>query len=469
MNDPLERVLREAQGWQPPPGHVEAVRKRGRNVKRVRLVGFAAMAILVLAAGSFSTYYITAAPRQQVLQTTVPPDERPDDMIPKVARFAFRALLQTGSYEVDYKGTEKHHDGWMASFVSGPTVQELRRSLRIAQETVEEFRASVQRLRNQITGNQRLATVGSARKEAKRELRQLQDQLRMTLRFSLPAAVKDVRTFRALLEETVTAGGPRYTTIEIIEDDGLFGVLRLTGPPHDPTQRLAVESFTEPVPERLVGWEFFDVKITGEEGNRSWSGRGFYVGDVPSPERVRCGVRLWDAENRLVARTPTDKYVELDAARSEDDRDGLGIGAEIELLVEDPPPASSLSVGTDCRLISGNWEVVGEVTFRPVAQGDRQSHSDYQLDPERHVMVETELEYRGDPTGGQHICIAKVFDEGGDPIDSHGLTLYPSEIDRSDTNHVAIAVDVGDPSLAASATIECQPVIPGVPLGPDQD
>lgn len=469
MSDSLEKVFREAQGWEPPPGHVEAVRRRGRNVKRTRIAGFAAVALLVVGAASVATLYLTGTYEQERLQYALPPQEQPDDMIPKAARFAFHALLEAGPYELDYKGTERFDEGWVATFVSGPTVGELRTRVQIAKETLEEFRANVQRLKNKIAGNERLATVGAAEAKAEKELRQMVRELQMALRFSLPAAKRDVKRFSTQLQETLEGDGPRVTEIEVSEKDGVFEVARLTGP-YDQTQRSAIESFRERVPQRLIGYEFFDVKLIGKEGDRSWSGRGFYVGEVPSPERVRCGVRLFDAENRLVAKSAQDDYIEMDAASDEDGRDGLAFGAGIKLLVAGPPPALSHTAKTDCRLVSGNWEVVGEVTFRPVVEGERQSHSAYKLDPARHVMVEAELEYEGDPTSGEHICIAKAFDEGGVLIDSHGLTLYPSEIERSGAgNHVAIAVDVGDPSRAASATIECQPVIPGVPLGLDQD
>jgi hypothetical protein len=88
------------------------------------------------------------------------------------------------------------------------------------------------------------------------------------------------------------------------------------------------------------------------------------------------------------------------------------------------------------------------------------------------VIVATKARWVGSKfTGLESICIARVFDEAGEEIGSHGTTLYGTlrgaEVAR-EGQALDIPVDVGDPELADYAVVDCQKTIPGVLLGPDQ-
>lgn len=458
MSDPLEELFRQAQSWQPPPGHVEAVRQRGRRVRRGRFAGFAAIALLIVTAGTTTTWYLADLSEREPTESALRPDEPADEMIAKVARFAFHAIFEAGPYQLDYQSTKVSDDGWVATFVSGPSVAELRRSLQFRRVTVEEFEEKYLELKQRIAAERR---GGASRKV----LRQLEDELQR-YEYSLPLARQDVRRAMRDLQETIDSGGPHYTMLEIVENDGVFAIARLTGPYED-AQRAAIEGFVEEVPKQALGYEFFDVR-TRQDAGLSWEAQAIYVGPIPSADVVKCGLELYDAGGRLVAKTPGDRRWETQAQPEEDRRDGIGGGGPLKQIVEDMPPDDELISRTNCVRVDGDWKVVGEPEVRSVEPGETQAQSSYPLDPDRHVMVEVRVQYRGEESMTEHICIAHVLDSGGVTINSHGQTIYPHEI-RGSERDLLIPVDVGDPSRAVSARVECQPVIPGVPLGPDQE
>ena len=121
----------------------------------------------------------------------------------------------------------------------------------------------------------------------------------------------------------------------------------------------------------------------------------------------------------------------------------------------------------------GSWEELSGTNLEPVLSGETQEGSSYPLDPERHLFVRATIVYEGDlsiPT--QTLCVAKAFGRGGELLDEHGMTLWgprtKEELKRLEDQprEILIAVDVGDPDLVDSATVECRPSIHGE--GPDQ-
>jgi len=348
MSDPLEKLLKRAESWEPPPADAGAVKGRGKTL-RLRRAAFSGLAGLLIVGAAGGGTFLLSQERTESFVSKVNESETPE-MRAKVARFAFHALIETGPYELDYKGIEKSDGGWVTTFVSGPTVSELETRLLIAEDTVDEFKSNIQKLENRITGVERLARVDGRAKE--RELRDLKEQLRISQRFSLPAAKKDVRQFAKQLDETVKAGGPQVTEITVEAEEDTFHVEGLSGP-YEEEQREAIANFTEEIPERAVGYEFFNIDLITRDG-LSWEGLVIYVGPIPSDDIHRCGLELYDENDRLVARTPESRYWESGGVDSEERRDGMGQVGPLNQVARSLPPESELVPVTVCIPVMEN-------------------------------------------------------------------------------------------------------------------
>lgn len=341
MSDPLEKVLREAQGWEPPPSHVEDARRRGQRVKRARTAGFAALAVLAVAGVIASANVADNFLQPQEIIAVLKGDDPSPDAKAKAARFAFHAIFQAGPYELDYQGIERTDAGWRATFVSGPPVAELERRLQLHEATVEEFEEEYRLLQDRIAIAQRT-------EEDKKILRQLESDLERQ-EHNLPLAREDVRRAAKELKETTEAGGPHVTEIEVTQDEGVFRVASVTGP-YDEDERAAIEDFEEEVPEAAFGYEFISI-TTVQDGGLGVRGEAIYVGPIPAEGQMRCGLELYDQEGSLVAATPQKRYWESDGEKLEERRDGIGMGGPLKLLAPGLPPDEELAPRTICTSV----------------------------------------------------------------------------------------------------------------------
>ena len=265
--------------------------------------------------------------------------------------------------------------------------------------------------------------------------------------------------------------------IEVVPTESGLRVERVSGPRSQEIGAIiGYEESASAIP--TSGPELFDVIVERGNGNEyGVEARSFWAGPIPSHERADCRLEVRGRDGRLLYRDPSSVRDMEAAPPTEDQRDGGALGMGFEL--DRPRPPRELTLDYRCKDVRpGHFMAFGDTTIHAVGDAPRLigSGGGARLDPARHVVVSSKIDWRGRPASAlETICIAHVFGYDGKEIDAHGTTLYASgeteaQIERrSEGDRVAIAVDVGDPDLANYATIECRPTVPGVLFGPDQE
>jgi hypothetical protein len=127
MSDPLEKLLKHAESWEPPPADAGAVKGRGKALKLRRAV-FSALAGLLIAAAASGGLFIFSQDRSESV-SPVGPVEKPDlgqgfaRPAERAATVALDALSANGLHEVDgtyfnYGATTRDDEGWVLHFCS---------------------------------------------------------------------------------------------------------------------------------------------------------------------------------------------------------------------------------------------------------------------------------------------------------------------------------------------------------------
>lgn len=477
-----------------PEPDVGGVVRRGRILKR-RLWATRALSTLVIVALATSGVVFLPDLVSDHRETAGVPDEHAEAQeVAKAVRFGFHALIETGPYLLDYRGYSEVDGRYRLRFLDGYETEELRQNIESqeqALEAVPERIASVRQREEQL--RLRLAQLqrkieeasGERGKALERSGAQIEKRLR-SLREEIDFLRGSARHFRTQLEdnreifeEQQSSGGPHELVLVVERRGDRFFVADIEGEEEvdsiDEDRAKAILRFSEPVPHEAIGYEYFEPQIERTQEGATVMFRIFYVGPVPSPERVACTPTVLTESGRVVAKFEQLGENEIGAARSENERDGGGVG----LALPDGavvPDGEELMVETLCHQVEGYFVAVGDPRILPVRDGETNESTRLSLERDRHVWVETETVFVGKPyLGAQTICVAEVFDDFGELLGSHGLTLYGPSRERDFhitlrmNEAIKIAVDVGEPEEASSATVNCQPTIPGVPLGPDQE
>ena len=430
-----------ADSWRVPPDDIDAVRQRARTlIRRRRIVAAGASMLFLLGIVAVSVTW-TRIGNEGDFKIRPAGDTVEGG---RAATFAFHALLETTDYNdpefgpYDYKSVEQTAPNrWLVHFTVGSDPQEIASLLHSRRMILTEAPRVSQRTRDQL----------------QQEIQELEERL----------------------EEAEATGGPFDFDMTVESDGSQLRVLDVSG-----SFSKGIESdllsFTEGTNEvPAQGTEHWRVKarITARFREISLRANTFWTGTIPSEYRETCLLSMVDAEGKTVftqQESRTYRPLIHTAPETEDLRD-WGFGSEGGRVPKRLIGRDDLEPLITCKPVNGKgWIAVGEATIEPVKENDFPMDGSEKPHPDSHVFVVSEVEYQGAP-GIESICIARVFDDDGDEISSHGLTILEEELKLlyGKVSPIKIGVDVGDPDNANYATVECQPTVPGVNLGPDQE
>lgn len=429
-----------SDSWRIPPDDIDAVRQRARTlIRRRQLLTAGASMLFFLAIVAVS---ITWAPIGNDDDFKIRPA---GDTVQggQAATFAFHALLETTDYTdpelgpYDYKSVDQIESRrWTVHFQVGLNPEEI---------------SSILQSRRGILS------------EAPRLSQRTRDKLR-----------EDIQELEERLDEAEAAGGPFDFDVTVEGRGSEFHVAAVRGQVSDEIKSQLL-SFSEPTNEvPAQGTEHWRVKARiRDSGMISLSASTFWTGPIPSQYRETCLLSLIDAGGETVftqQESPNFRTQIGTAPETEDLRDwgfGMSGGPVPNRLVG----RNDLEPVINCRPVEGDgWTAVGEAEIQPVKKKQFYMGSSAELTPEQHVFVSSRVVYEGEP-GIESICIARVFDQEGEEISSHGLTILEEElrIVYGKVSPIKVPVNVGDPDEANYATMSCRPTVPGVNLGPDQE
>jgi hypothetical protein len=426
--------------WSVPPDDFTGVRERARVlIRRRRIVTSGVSILLILAVVGVAL----AWPRSDDNFRVQPAGGTIGGA--RAATFAFHALLRTtdlvdpeiGHY--DYKAVDQTDvDEWRVNFDVGPDPDEIA-------QTLESRRAMLDELEESKRGLGPRAELGLS---------------------------KDIRKLQEAYEDAVSLGGPFNVALTVQKVGEMLQIAQVEGPMMEDirTALLAFEESVNQIPAQ--GTEHLRVRVGRGEGRYlSLTVGTWWTGPIPSPYRETCLLSLIDKDGKTVytERPGASPHSLVESAPHEEEQRDWGYGRSGGRIPDRLEGLKGLRGVINCNPVNGEgWVAVGDAAIEPVTEEFSIGSAEL-LNPESHVMVSTKIVYQGEP-GIESICIARVFDESGQEISSHGLTYNEEEHELlfGENAPIKIPVDVGDPDNADFATVNCQPTVPGVNLGPDQ-
>ena len=433
----LAKLKAASDSWPVPAHDLPHVQERARVLVRRRRVltyGFSTLFILAVVAVGLTWSQTLRDDNFQVR----PAGETQEGA--RAATFAFHALLDTTNYNdpeigpYDYQSVEQTGSSeWKVHFEVGADPQQIRQILR-----------------------SRRLMLNSTRVRATDEFR------------------NEIRDLKARLKNALAAGGPFDFEVTVEKSGQELRVAEIDGPASEQL-KASLLAFTETVNEiPAQGMEHWNIRIKNfGRGDVSLEANTFWTGTIPSAYRETCHLSLvnGDGKTLFTQQDSGDLAPQPDTAPESEDFRDWGFGGSGGRIPDRLLDRDDLHGEINCHPVDGEgWVAVGEAEVKPVTEEFSMGSAE-RLDPERHVLVSSHIVYKGDP-GIESICIARVFDEQGDEISSHGWTIPQMdelELLYGKNPKAEIPVDVGDPDLADYATVDCQPTVPGVNLGPDQE
>ena len=382
MHDLTE--LRAASDSWPVPAHdLETVKNRARTlVRRRRTVtyGFTALFLVAVIAVGLTWSRTLGKDNFQIR----PAGETQEGA--RAATFAFHALLETtdftnpdiGSY--DYKSVDQTGPSeWRVHFTVGSDPQEI-------QQLLESRRMAVQEL------------LENGRDPKSRSVEALRD---------------NIRELEAGYKIAVFVGGPFDFNLTTQQDGQVLQVSGVNGPfPEDAKDDLlAFEETVGEIPAQ--GTEHWHVRARiGKHGNVSLKAATFWTGPIPSDYRETCLLSFVDNEGETVfTQQESGNFApQTDEAPPSEDLRDWGFGSSGGRVPDRLLDRDDLHGEINCHPLDGDgWVAIGEAEIKPV-KDEFSIASAEPLDPNRHVIVSSDIVYKGDP-GIESICIARVFDE----------------------------------------------------------
>ncbi|MDQ4144620.1 MAG: hypothetical protein M3198_12930 [Actinomycetota bacterium] len=432
-----DELRRLSQTWSIPDDSLEQVQKRAKTLTwRRRVFATAVSSALLVSTGvSFALWPSPSRDQGPVVAAGSTPEGA------RAATFAFHALLEVADYghpergSYDYRGVEQTGPReWRATFLAGRDPVLLRQSIQTRLQVVEEAQSSDEQ-----------------GPRIEREIARLE---------------RDILSLERQLEAVEEAGEPEILVTVRLEDPDLQ-VAAVEGAVTEEEREQLLTYSEEARSIQVGGHEFYRLRVRRTDDGFNVNAPYFWTGPIPSSMRERCGAVLIDDDETLTKLDGERAFVHT-APPEEDRRDGGILGSQVS-VPKRLQSLSGLQATMKCEpLDAEGWVTSGEARIETPTEKMVDGNGT-PLDPERHVVVEIDVVYEGDP-GVESICIARVFDDSGQEVSSHGQTLYPpnERLERS-TQTAEIGVDVGDPEAADYATVSCQPTVPGVLLGPDQE
>ncbi len=271
----------------------------------------------------------TISPSPNVLQPNEVRLGSPEDVAnARAITVAFHALLSTVGYDLDYKSFERTPEGWVMSYLDGPTVRDLQGTIGARRGAIEDTRAAISEDERELeTVRDRLSEARAQGDEARidelsKSFYRLQDAISES-RLIIAETVREMVELATELQDTQEQGGPLPVEITVEEQDGRLIVTAVDGPfPESESAR--IEGYSEAIGEvESDGNEYYDIELT-RAGETSIQASAFWTGAIPSPYKEKCLFEIVDATGAELWEQSDIHNVIDDAPPSEDRRDGWG-------------------------------------------------------------------------------------------------------------------------------------------------